>query len=44
VVTDRAANRTDISRPRQLWPGWDPDLDTPPSDGPWDDPTRYPWQ
>jgi type IV secretory pathway TraG/TraD family ATPase VirD4 len=44
LVTGRATIRTDIPRPRQPWPGWDPDLDTPPADGTWDDPTRYPWQ
>lgn len=43
-VTDLATIHTDIPHPRQPWPGWDPDLDTPPSDGTWDDPTRYPWQ
>jgi len=29
---------------RRPWRGWDPDLDTPPADDTWDDPTRYPWQ
>ena len=44
AVTGLATIRTDIPRPRQPWPGWDPDLDTPPDDGNWDGPTRYPWQ
>jgi hypothetical protein len=29
---------------RRPWRGWDLDLDTPPADDTWDDPTRYPWQ
>ncbi len=43
-VSELAAIRQHPPQPRQSWPGWDPDLDTPPADGTWDDPTRYPWQ
>ena len=33
---------TSATADAEPWPGWDPDLDTPPADGTWDDPTRYP--
>jgi type IV secretory pathway TraG/TraD family ATPase VirD4 len=43
-VADPAATRNHLPRPRRPEPGWDPDLDTPSTDGTWDDPTTYPWQ
>src|SRR5215831_6305145 len=42
-AADPAVTRDRLPRPRQPWPGWDPDLDTPPAGDTWDDPPSYPW-
>ena len=43
-VTETDAASANEPQRRRPWRGWDSDLDTPPADDTWDDPTRYPWQ